>query len=189
MIENLEFEILYLKADRRPEDPAQPVCDPSPTERSNKKKTAGRIPQVLDLGQSVFQTSPNSSPIDLNRNLKLCKPNCKPVIHPFPGKSRNMDGRLLTCDGRPHSPWIKFLSRKTVVGSAFLVRYAAHIAELIKNTSTIQTNPTNNKKPRFQRFEYGIGLFVLNVTLRDSSFQKILIPGNIQTAGDIRRQL
>src|SRR5258708_23329748 len=146
MIEHLEFSNLHLKAVRQPEDPTLPVCGLSPSERSNAKKNTGKIPQVFDHSQSIFQTSQNRSPKDLNRNFKPCKAEGKTGLHHFPGKSRNMGGRLLTCDGRPHSPWIKFLSRKTVVGSALLVRYAAHIAEINKITSSIQTNPTNNKK-------------------------------------------
>jgi hypothetical protein len=71
------------------------------------------------------------------------------------------------------------------VGSALLVNYAAHIAELIKNTYSIQTNIKN---PCFQCDEYGIGFFGLNVTLLGSLFEKILSPGSIQIAGDIRRQ-
>jgi hypothetical protein len=34
-----------------------------------------------------------------------------------------------------------------------------------------------------------MGLCALNVTLLGSSFQKIIIPGTIQIAGDIRRDL
>lgn len=57
MIENLESEILHLKAVRRPVDPALPVCDFSPAERSNTKKADGRIPQFPGHGQFVLQTS------------------------------------------------------------------------------------------------------------------------------------
>ena len=78
--------------------------------------------------------------------------------------------------------------RKSVVGAGLLVHYGAHIAELIKNTYSIQTNPTNSKKPRFQCFEFVIELVELNVTLLGSLFEKILSPGSIQIAGDIRRQ-
>src|SRR5581483_10820977 len=174
MIENLEFWILHLKAGRRAEDPALRICAPSPLERSSTKKIAGKIPQVSNRSQSIYKNPKNRPSEKVSRKVTLVQPNCKPVIHPFQGKTRNMGGILFTCDARPHSPWSIVSSRKSVVGSGLLVHFAAHIAELIKNTSLIQTNPTNIKKPRFQSFEYGIGLFVLNETLRDSSFQKIL---------------
>ncbi len=188
MIENLEFELLHLKADRRAEDLALPICDPSLLERSNRKKAEGKITQGFDHSQSIFQTSPKRTSTDFKRNLKQVKAELDSDSHPFPRKNRNMGGGLLTCDGRPHSPWIKFLSRKSVVGSALLVRYAAHIAEIFTTTSFIQTKiKTNSKKPRFQCFEYGIELFEFFVTLVESSFEKILVPGSIQIAGDIRR--
>ena len=72
----------------------------------------------------------------------------------------------------------------SVVGAGLLVRYAAHIAELIKHTSSIQTNIKN---PHLQHIEHGIELCGLNVTLLGSSFEKILSPGKITFAGDIRR--
>ena len=188
MIENLEYELLHLKADRRAEDLALPICDPSPLERSNRKRAEGKITQGFDQSQSNLQTSPNRTSAGFKRNLKQVKAELDSDPHPFPEKSRNMDGRLLTCDGRPHSPWIKFLSRKSVVGSALLVRYAAHIAEIIMTTSFSQKKiKTNSKKTRFQCFEYVIELFRFFVTLVESSFEKILVPGNIQIAGDIRR--
>ena len=184
MIENLEFEILHLKADRRAEDPALPICDPSPLERSNRKKTAGKIPQAFDRSQSIFKNPKNRLSEKVCRKVTLCQPNCKPVIHPFPGKSRNMGGRLLTCDASPHSPWSIVSSRKSVVGAGLLVRYAAHIAE---RKIEYFHNPNKHQKPCLRYFSEVIGLFRLGITFLGCSFEKILIPGNIQIAGDIRR--
>ncbi len=185
MIENLEFKILHLKADGRPKDPASRVYDPSTSEHSNPKKIARRIPRICDRSQPRFQKTENGTSTDLNRNLNLIQAELKAAYSQKQGKSRNLGGVLLTCDGRPHSPWIKFLSRKTVVGSALLVRYAAHIAELIKNTSSIQTN---YKNPCSQCFECVIGLYGLFVAFLVSSFEKILASGKMTFAGDIRRQ-
>ena len=188
MIENLEFEILHLKADRRAEDPALPICGPSPLERSNRKKAEGKITQGFDRSQSIFQTSPKRTSTGFKPNLKQVKAELDSDSHPFPGKTRNMGGGLLTCDGRPHSPWIKFLSRKSVVGSAPLVRYAAHIAEIFKTTSTTHSNKSNkHQKPCLRYFSDVIGHFRLDFTFFESSFEKILVPVSIQIAGDIRR--
>jgi hypothetical protein len=184
MIENLEFKILHLKADGCHEDPVLRVHGPSTAERSNQKKAAGRIPRFSDRSQPSFPKFENSTSTDFKRNLKQLKSEFDSDSHVFHGKSRNMGGGLLTCDASPHSPWINFLSRKTVVGAGLLVRYAAHIAELIKHTSSIQTNIKN---PHLQHIEHGIELCGLNVTLLGSSFEKILSPGKITFAGDIRR--
>ena len=196
MIENSEFKILHLKAYRQAEDPALPVCNPFPPERSNTIKTAGRIPRISLRSQSIFQTSQNRTQVDLNRNFNPVKAEVKAAFTRNQRKSRNMGGRLLTCDARPHSPRIKFLSWKTVVGSGLLVRYAAHIAEISTTTSFNQTKEktnkkikvkTNNKNPRLQHFKHGIELFMYSLFFLETSFEKILIPGNIQIAGDIRR--
>jgi hypothetical protein len=67
------------------------------------------------------------------------------------------------------------------VGAGLLVHNAAHIAEINKNSSSIQIKFKNIS---FNCFEVVIGLFGLVI---GSSFKKILIPANMQIAGDIRR--
>jgi hypothetical protein len=190
MIENLEFEILHLKADRRPGDSSLPICYPPTSERLNTTKTAGRIPQALDLAQPVYPKFKNRSPKEVSRKLtqrlSQSKHGSKTSLQSNKGKSRNMGGLLFTCDASPHSPWSILSSRKSVVGAGLLVHNAAHIAKRNKNTYT--TN-TNNKNPHMQCFKDGMGLCGLNVTLLGSSFEKFLAPGSIQIAGDIRRDL
>ena len=188
MIKHFEFQILHLKAASRLEDPALLIWTPSTIERSNSRRAAGRIPQTLNSTQSHFPTSKKRTPTSFNQNLNLVKAEGKAGLHENRGISRNMGGRLLTCDGRPHSPRIKFLSRKAVVGSALLVRYATHITEIFKITTPIDSNNSNkHQKPCLRYFSEVIGLFGLVITFLGSSFEKNLIPGNIQIAGDIRR--
>ena len=87
----------------------------------------------------------------------------------------------------PTPPGAYFDSRKSVVGSGLLVRYAAPIAGMFKTTSSIYSN--KHQKPCMQYFADGIGLFGVSVTFLGSSFEKILSPANITFAGDIGRLL
>jgi hypothetical protein len=194
MNEQFEFQILHLKGDYCPEDFPLASCSPSTSELSNPSQAAQKIPQTLNGSQLNFTIHQKSATTHLNRNFNLLKAERDSESHPFSRISRNMGGRLLTCDARPHSPWIKFLSRKAVVGSGLLVRYAAHIAGLVKTTSFIQTNvktnsktkvKTNNKNPRFQHFKHSIELFMYSAVFLETSFEKNLAPGNMFLLGTL----
>jgi hypothetical protein len=180
MIENLELAILHLKAVRQPEDLPLPICASSPAERSNTKKTTGRIPQVLKHSQSNFPSSPKG----FKRNLNLLKAEVDSDSTLFPGKSRNMGGVSFTCDASPHSPRSIVSSRKSGVGAGLLVHLTAHIAETDKTTSSIQTNV----KTTFQHFEHAIELFFFRWFFLDT-FAKNKLPWYYAVTGDIRRPL
>jgi hypothetical protein len=185
MNEFFRFENLHLKGDYCPEDFVHASCSLSTTQNKIPSQSARRIPQILNASQLNFTIHQKSTTSHLNRNLNLLKAERDSESHPFSGLSRNMGGRLLTCDARPHSPWIKFLSRKTVVGSGLLVRYAAHIAGLVKTTSFIQNQVKTNKKQCFQHSENGIELFLFAVVVLGTSFQKIFAPGNMLLLGTL----
>ncbi len=181
MIEYLEFSNLHLKADRLAEDPIVPICSSSKTNHSNSDS----LPRI---------SAPSSTRSELVFDLS------KTLSGALNGLNRN-ENQLLILFGRKAAIWAAFCSpatsaptpsgslcdgRKEVVGAGFLVHLAAHIAELNKNTSSIQSNIKN---PRFQRLGYVIGLRGLVVTFFGSSFQKISSPGTMAIAGDIRRLL
>jgi len=184
MNELFEFRILHLKGDYFPEDFVHASCYPSTSELSNPSQSNQRIPQTLNASQLNFTIHQKSATTHLNRNLNLVKAECDSDSHSFSGNSRNMGGCFLTCDARPHSPWIKFLSRKAVVGSGLLVRLAAHIAALIKATSNFPPK-SNNQNPCFQQFAGVIELFAFSAVVLGSSFEKILAPGNMFVLGTL----
>jgi hypothetical protein len=194
MTQQFEFQILHLKGDYCPEVFAPASCSPSTSELSNPSQAAQKIPQTLNGSQLNFTIHQKSTTTHLNWNLNLLKAERDSESHSFSGKSRNMGGRLLTCDARPHSPWIKFLSSKAVVGSGLLVRYAAHIAGIITTTSFTQTNikaksktkiKTNNKNQCFQHFKPSSELFMYPVVFFGTFFEKSLAPGNMFLLGTL----
>ena len=190
MIEHLEFSNLHLKADRRVEDPAGPICTLSKPNHSNSDSlprisahSSVHSEPVLGLQKlkAILKAALSGTLIRLNRNVTLIQ-----VL--FQRKAAMWAAFCSPATPAPTPPVSLCEYRNTVVGAGLLVHYGAHIAELIKNTYSIQTNPTNIKNPRFQCFEFVIELVELNVTLLGSLFEKILSPGSIQIAGDIRRQ-
>ena len=92
-----------------------------------------------------------------------------------------MGGVSFTCDARPHSPRINFLSWKPVVGSGLLVHFSAPIVELITTTSSIKTN----NKTHFQRIEHVIELFMFLMVFLGTPFQKLNLPGTITVLGTL----
>jgi len=181
MIENLEQQKTSLTALKRPIAALSPVPVSSTSEHLNLNSSRGKIPQAFNVIQPIFQKFENSPSTDLSRKLTLIQPEGKTALPKNQIKSRNMGGESFTCDASPHSPCIKFDDRKTGVGAGLSVHNAAHIAEINKNSSSIQIKLKNIS---FNCFEVVIGLFGLVI---GSSFKKILIPVNMQIAGDIRR--
>jgi hypothetical protein len=181
MIENLEQQKTSLTALKRTIAALSPVPVSSTSEHLNLNSSHAKIPQAFNVIQPVFQKSENNLSADLGRKLTLIQPKGKTGLPKKPENSRNMGGDSFTCDASPHSPCIKFDDRKTGVGAGLLVHNAAHIAEINKNSSSIQIKFKNIS---FNCFEVVIGLFGLVI---GSSFKKILIPANMQIAGDIRR--
>jgi hypothetical protein len=184
MNELFGFQILHLKGDCFPEDFVLASCYPSTSELSNPSQSTRRIPQTLNASQFNFTIHQKSATARFNRNLNLLKAERDSDSHLFSGNSRNMGGCFLTCDARPHSPWINFLSRKAVVGSGLLVRLAAHIAALIKATSNFKPK-SNNTNPCFQYFAGVIELFAFSMVVLGTSFEKILAPGNMFVLGTL----
>jgi len=184
MIENLEQQKTSLMALKRPIAALSPVPVSSTSEHLNLNSSRGKIPQAFDLIQPIFQKFENRPSTDLSGRLTLIQPESKTALPKKSRNSRNMGGDSFTCDASPHSPCIKFDDRKTGVGAGLLVHNAAHIAEINKNSSSIQIKFKNIS---FNCFAVVIGLFGLVITLFGSSFKKIFIPANMQIAGDIRR--
>jgi len=186
MNELFGFQILHLKGDCFPEDFVLASCYPSTSELSNPSQSTLRIPQTLNSSQLIFTIHQKSATARFNRDLNLLKAERDSDSHLFSGNSRNMGGCFLTCDARPHSPWINFLSRKAVVGSGLLVRLAAHIAEISKPTSFIYSNKSNkHQNPCFQHFARVIALFAFSVVVLGSFFEKIFAPGNMFVLGTL----
>jgi hypothetical protein len=186
MNELFGFQILHLKGDCFPEDFVLASCYPSTSELSNPSQSTRRIPQTLNASQFNFTIHQKIATTSFNRNLNLLKAEGKTALPEKQRKSRNMGGGFLTCDARPHSPRIKFLSWKAVVGSGLLVRLAAHIAEISKPTSFIYSNKSNkHQNPCFQHFARVIALFAFSVVVLGSFFEKIFAPGNMFVLGTL----
>ncbi len=184
MNELFGFQILHLKGDCFPEDFVLASCYPSTSELSNPSQSTLRIPQTLNSSQLIFTIHQKSATARFNRDLNLLKAERDSDSHLFSGNSRNMGGCFLTCDARPHSPWINFLSRKAVVGSGLLVRLAAHIAALIKDISNFPPK-SNNQHLCFQHFAGVIELFAFSAVVLGTSFEKNLAPGNMFVLGTL----
>ena len=171
MIEYLEFSNLHLKADRRAVDPAASICTPSKPNHSNLDSLPKISAHSLVRSEPVLDYRKT-----LSGALNRLKRNVNQIHILFQGKAAIWAAFCSPATPAPTPPASLCDGRKEVVGAGLLVHYAAHIAELFKNTYTIQTNI---KKPCMQRFEDFIGLCVLVASLLESSFAKILSPGVI----------
>ena len=181
MTVHLEILILHLKAGKSLKDPGLSSCVRQKILLSNPAQTAWGITQSRSNLQLKLTTGSTRTWPDLKQSLKPLKAVCDSDSPLFPENSCNMDGDCFACDASPHSPWSIFSSRRSGVGAGLLAHFAAHIAELFTNTSSIQTN---FKNPPIQRFKQGICLSCLQC-LFGSSSKKILVPAMIQSLGTL----
>ena len=96
MIENLEFEILHLKALGWGKDPILPLCAPLISDRLKIKKSANKIPHAYAPCQINFEVSKNHTRKNVSAHLTPThvkgKANCKSVLHYLLRIGRKMGG-------------------------------------------------------------------------------------------------